>query len=106
MSTALADNIQKAAGYLQRWRKEPLGHFIGGRHERGFSRDVFDNISPVDGSVLNQVCSGNERDVDAAAKAAKAAFPGWRDRTGEERRAILHKVADQILSRREEFSLF
>jgi len=104
MSPALEANIQKANGYLSRWRTAPLGHFIAGRSEAGSSRDVFDNISPVDGSVLNQVSSGNERDVNAAATAAQQAFPAWRDKSGDERRAILHKVADLIESRREEIA--
>jgi 5-carboxymethyl-2-hydroxymuconic-semialdehyde dehydrogenase len=104
MSASLEANIEKANGYLARWRGAPLGHFIAGRREAGSSRDVFDNISPVDGSVLNQVASGNERDVDAAATAAQQAFPGWRDKSGDERRAILHKVADLIESRREEIA--
>jgi len=104
MTSALDANIQKANAYLARWRTTPLGHFIGGRAERGSSRDVFDNVSPVNGEVLNQVSSGNERDVDAAATAAQQAFPGWRAKTGDERRAILHKVADLIESRREEIA--
>jgi 5-carboxymethyl-2-hydroxymuconic-semialdehyde dehydrogenase len=104
MSAALEANIQKANGYLARWRAAPLGHFIGGRAESGSGRDVFDNISPVDGSVLNQVLSGNERDVDAAATAAQQAFPAWRESSGDERRAVLHKVADLIESRREEIA--
>jgi 5-carboxymethyl-2-hydroxymuconic-semialdehyde dehydrogenase len=104
MSAALEANIQKANGYLARWRAAPLGHFIAGRAESGSSRDVFDNISPVDGSVLNQVSSGNERDVDTAATAAQRAFPAWRERSGDERRAILHKVADLIESRREQIA--
>src|SRR3984893_12521143 len=104
MSPALEANIHKANGYLARWRTAPLGHFIAGRSEAGSSRDVFDNISPVDGSVLNQVLSGTERDVDAAATAAQQAFPAWRDKSGDERRAILHKVADLIESRREEIA--
>jgi 5-carboxymethyl-2-hydroxymuconic-semialdehyde dehydrogenase len=104
MSPALEANIQKANGYLARWRAAPLGHFIAGRSEAGSSREVFDNISPVDGSVLNQVSSGNERDVNAAATAAQQAFPAWRDKSGDERRAILHKVADLIESRREEIA--
>jgi 5-carboxymethyl-2-hydroxymuconic-semialdehyde dehydrogenase len=104
MSPALEANIRKADGYLARWRTAPLGHFIAGRSEAGSSRDVFDNISPVDGSVLNQVSSGNERDVNAAATAAQQAFPAWRDKPGDERRAILHKVADLIESRREEIA--
>ena len=104
MSAALEANIEKANRYLARWREAPLGHFIAGRSEAGSSRDVFDNISPVDGSVLNQVSSGNERDVDAAATAAQQAFPAWRATSGDERRAILHKVADLIESRREEIA--
>ena len=104
MSSPLEDNIAKANTYLSRWREQPLGHFIAGRAERGSSRDVFDNISPVDAAVLNRVSSGNASDVDAAAKAAQKAFPGWRDKTGDERRVILHKVADLIESRREEIA--
>jgi 5-carboxymethyl-2-hydroxymuconic-semialdehyde dehydrogenase len=104
MSPELEANVHKANGYLARWRAAPLGHFIAGRSEAGSSRDVFDNISPVDGSVLNQVLSGTERDVDAAATAAQQAFPAWRDKSGDERRSILHKVADLIESRREEIA--
>jgi len=54
---------------------------------------------------LNRIVAGDERDVDAAATAAQKAFPAWRDRTGEERRAILHRVADLIEARREEIAL-
>ena len=104
MSSPLEDNIAKANAYLSRWREQPLGHFIAGRAELGSSRDEFDNISPVDADVLNRVSSGNASDVDAAAKAAQKAFPGWRDKTGDERRVILHKVADLIESRREEIA--
>jgi 5-carboxymethyl-2-hydroxymuconic-semialdehyde dehydrogenase len=104
MTSALDANIQKANTYLARWRTAPLGHFIGGRAERGSSRDVFDNVSPVNGDVLNQVASGNEQDVDAAATAAQQAFPAWRAKSGDERRTILHKVADLIESRREEIA--
>ena len=105
MSTPLDTNIQKADGFLARFRKAPLGHFIGGRAVQGTGRDSFDNISPIDGRVLNQVLSANEHDVDAAATAARKAFPAWRDHTGDERRAILHKVANLIEARREEIAL-
>jgi 5-carboxymethyl-2-hydroxymuconic-semialdehyde dehydrogenase len=105
MSEALAANIAKAAGFLQRFRERPLGHFIAGRAEPGSGREIFENRSPIDGQVLNHVVSGDERDVDAAATAAKNAFPAWRAKTGEARRAILHKVADLIEARREEIAL-
>jgi 5-carboxymethyl-2-hydroxymuconic-semialdehyde dehydrogenase len=102
---SLAANVEKAAGFLRRFQNNPLAHFIAGRAERGSSTILFDNLSPVDGSVLGQVVSGNEQDVDAAANAARKAFPAWRAKTGEERRAILHKVADLIVARKEEIAL-
>jgi 5-carboxymethyl-2-hydroxymuconic-semialdehyde dehydrogenase len=101
----LAANMAKAAGYLQRFRNVPLGHFIGGAAFRGTSNEVFDNLSPIDSTVLNQVVCGDARDVHAAASAAQTAFPAWRAKAGSERQAILHKVADLIESRREEIAL-
>jgi 5-carboxymethyl-2-hydroxymuconic-semialdehyde dehydrogenase len=103
--SALESNLAKAAAYLERFRAEPLGHFIAGRRERGSSRELIDNLSPVDGRVINQVVSGDERDVQAAAAAAEAAFPAWRALSSEARRALLHKVADAIEARREEIAL-
>jgi 5-carboxymethyl-2-hydroxymuconic-semialdehyde dehydrogenase len=101
----LESNLAKASACLERFRAEPLGHFIAGRRERGSSRDFLDNLSPVDGRVINQVVSGDERDVHAAATAAVAAFPAWRAMAPEARRALLHKVADAIEARREEIAL-
>ncbi|HEV2442021.1 MAG TPA: 5-carboxymethyl-2-hydroxymuconate semialdehyde dehydrogenase [Steroidobacteraceae bacterium] len=103
--SALDSNLTKASAYLERFRAEPLGHFIAGRRERGSSRELLDNLSPVDGRVINQVVSGDERDVHAAASAAEAAFPVWRAMPSEARRALLHKVADAIEARREEIAL-
>jgi len=103
--SALESNQAKAEGFLGRYREQPLGHFIGGRHERGTGKELIDNVSPIDGRVIGQVVSGDERDVDAAAQSAAAAFPAWRATTGEQRRAILHKVADAIEARREEITL-
>jgi len=102
---ALESNRAKVEGFLGRFSKEPLGHFIGGRHERGTGKDLLENVSPIDARVINQIVSGDERDVDSAAKAAAGAFPEWRAKTGEERRAILHSVADAIEARREEIAL-
>ena len=102
---ALAANIAKGKVFLARFGGAPLAHFIAGKPERGSSQELLDNVSPIDGSILNQVVSGDERDVDAAATAARAAFPAWRAKTGDARRAILHKVADAIEARREEIAL-
>lgn len=100
----LETNLGKARALLERFRAAPLGHFIAGKAESGVGREVFDNLSPVDGRVINQVICGDEQDVNAAASAAEAAFPAWRAKTGDERRAILHRVADAIEARREEIA--
>ena len=104
MST-LDSNLARASAHLERFRSEPLGHFIAGRRERGSSRELIDNLSPVDGRVINQVVSGDERDVHAACAAAEAAFPAWRAMPADARRTLLHKVADAIEARREEIAL-
>jgi 5-carboxymethyl-2-hydroxymuconic-semialdehyde dehydrogenase len=101
----LESNIAKAKGFLERFRGAPLGHFIAGKPASGSSREIFDNISPLDARVINQVLCGDEQDVHAAATAAEAAFPAWRAKTGDERRAILHRVANAIEARREEIAL-
>jgi 5-carboxymethyl-2-hydroxymuconic-semialdehyde dehydrogenase len=100
----LDSNLAKAKGFLERFRAAPLGHFIAGKAESGAGREIFDNVSPVDGRVINQVISGDEQDVNAAAMAAEAAFPAWRAKTGDERRAILLRVANAIEARREEIA--
>ena len=101
---SLETNLAKAKGYLERFRAAPLGHFIAGKAESSAGREVFDNVSPVDARVINQVICGDEQDVNAAASAAEAAFPAWRAKTGDERRAILNKVANAIEARREEIA--
>jgi 5-carboxymethyl-2-hydroxymuconic-semialdehyde dehydrogenase len=105
VSDALAQNLAKAAPLLARFRGGTLGHFIDGRHVPGASRETFDDVSPVDGTLLCTVAAGGSEDVAAAAAAAQAAFPRWRKLTGEARRAILHRVADLIEARSAEIAL-
>ncbi len=101
----LARNLAKAEEYLARFAGQPLAHFIAGRAARGSSPRTFANVSPIDGRTLNEVVAGDEGDVDAAAAAAHEAFPAWRAKSGEERRRILHQVADLIEARREQIAL-
>ena len=64
----------------------------------------FDNISPVDGSLISQVAEAGEAEVAAAAQAAEQALHGpWGSMSVTERTQLLHKVADGIEARFEEF---
>ena len=66
------ENAKKAERQLKRFKGSVLGHFINGTHTLGTSGKVLDNISPIDGRVINQIAAGSAEDVDAAAQAARA----------------------------------
>ena len=52
------------------------------------------------------VAKGGEADIDAAAEAARYAFPAWRDTPLAERKKILHKIANAIEARADEIAVF
>ena len=77
-------------------------HWIGG--ERVASVDSFDDLSPIDGSPLGQVARGGQAEVDAAVAAAQDAFPAWARMGARARGEILHRVADLVEERLEDFA--
>jgi len=101
----LAENLAKADKYLARFRGKCLPHFVAGEHDPGRSGQGFEDLTPVDNSTLCEVARGNAADIDAAAQAAKRAFPAWRDLPGDERKRLLHRVADLIEAREEEIAI-
>ena len=103
--TDLATHQAKLEGYLARFRDAGVLNQIGGEARPAASGATFDNHSPVDESFICRVARSGPDDVDAAAKAAKAAFPAWRDMAATERKVILHRIADGIVARAEEIAL-
>ena len=57
---------------------------------------VFTAYNPATGEKLAECAEATKEDVDAAVKAAWAAFPAWRDMGIAERAGILEKIADII----------
>lgn len=102
--SVLDDHIAKAEGYLARFRETGVSNLIGGEAVPAVSSETFQTTSPIDDAPLADVARGDISDIDAAAKAAKAAFPAWRDLDGTKRKAILHKIADAIVERAEEIA--
>ena len=105
MSGEFDANRRDAEKLLQRFKDAPLPHFIAGRHDGGRSGKTFDSVAPADASVIGRVAAGNHADIDAAALAAQAAFPAWKNTTGDARRALLHKIADAIVARARDIAL-
>ena len=101
----LHSNLQKLDGYLARFRQTGILNQIGGDARPALGGDTFDTRSPVDESLICKVAKGGAADIDAAARAAKEAFPAWRDMAAPERKKILHQIADKITERAEEIAL-
>jgi aminomuconate-semialdehyde/2-hydroxymuconate-6-semialdehyde dehydrogenase len=79
-----------------------LRHFIDG--EFIDTVDTFANISPIDGGELSRVAIASSAHVDAAIKAARRAQKGpWRGISASERADWLHRIADGIQVRFDDF---
>lgn len=70
-------------------------HFIGGQWVESISGETFETTDPSTGEVIGKVALGDDKDIDAAVKAARVAFesPEWRDMAPSDRSRLLNKVA-------------
>lgn len=73
--------------------REYLNFYIGGRWVPPVSPKQLDVINPATGTANGRISAGSAADVDAAVKAARAAFPGWSATSREERLAALERIA-------------
>ncbi|NWL77205.1 2-hydroxymuconic semialdehyde dehydrogenase [Pseudomonas taiwanensis] len=79
-----------------------LRHFVNG--EFVATSRTFDNVSPIDGRLLGQVCEADAALVDQAVAAAKAAQQGpWAGYSATQRADLLLRVAEGIERRFEDF---
>lgn len=81
-------------------------HFIDGKFLPSKDGKVFNNINPATEEVLGTVAEGGAAEVDLAVAAAKRALNGpWKKMTANDRIAVLRRVADLILERKDELSI-
>ncbi|MCF4165741.1 2-hydroxymuconic semialdehyde dehydrogenase [Zavarzinia compransoris] len=81
---------------------EKILNFIDGSYREGVN--WFEKRNPCNNAVFAEVAEAGRDEVDAAVAAAKRALRGpWGKMTVHERAAILHRVADGITARFEEF---
>ncbi|MEQ1762366.1 MAG: aldehyde dehydrogenase [Pyrinomonadaceae bacterium] len=73
-----------------------IENFIGGELVAPILGRYLDNFEPATGEVYSQLPDSDERDVERAVEAAKAAFPGWSMTPAEERFAILMRLVALI----------
>ena len=70
--------------------------YINGQWVPASDGKAFTAYNPATGEKLAECAEATKEDVDAAVKAAWAAFPAWRDMGIAERAGILEKIADII----------
>src|SRR4051812_3058905 len=75
-----------------------LGHYIDGVSVPGRG-EPFEVIDPTSGGRIGRARDATAGEVDQAVAAAAKAFPAWAKTSGEERKRLLHKIADLIIAR-------
>jgi 5-carboxymethyl-2-hydroxymuconic-semialdehyde dehydrogenase len=80
-------------------------HYIAGSFRASESGATLESLNPADNSVLAVAAAGDERDVDAAVRAGRAAFDDgpWPRMTALDRAAVLRRIADGVRHHAPEF---
>ncbi len=81
-------------------------HFIDGKYQASKNEKTFQNINPATEEVIGTVAEGGKSEIDCAVKAARRALNGpWKNMTSAERAAIIRRIGDIILARKEELAM-
>jgi gamma-glutamyl-gamma-aminobutyraldehyde dehydrogenase len=78
---------------------------VGDEHREAASGATLTVSAPRDGSRLAEVPDAGTVDVDAAVRAARAAFGVWSGMAPAQRKEILHRVTDALEAHRDELAL-
>ncbi|BCX05834.1 MAG: aldehyde dehydrogenase [Candidatus Roseilinea sp.] len=90
---------------VQAFLKRPKRLFINNAFVEPASGKTMPTEDPATGGVLDHIPAGDATDVDAAVRAARAAFEGeWRAMSPTQRAACMFKLADLIEQHAEEFA--
>ncbi|MFG6196123.1 aldehyde dehydrogenase family protein [Nonomuraea sp. JJY05] len=78
--------------------------YIGGSWTASASDESIDVVNPATEEIIDRVPAGSPDDVEAAASAARKAFPGWSDLAASERGKLLDDAAELLKQRSEEIA--
>lgn len=86
--------------------KKKYDLFIGGKFVKPKSGKYFKTVNPANEEVLAEIADADEKDVDAAVKAARKAYNStWSKLSGKERGKYIYRIARLIQERAREFSV-
>ncbi|HKR31140.1 MAG TPA: aldehyde dehydrogenase family protein [Terriglobales bacterium] len=89
------EDPKEALSWLDR-HKRHFGHFINGTWQAPVEGEYFATNDPSTGDKLASVAQGSAKDVDAAVKAARAAFPSWNSLKQHTRARYVYALARQV----------
>lgn len=75
---------------------EKIANYIAGDLQAPINGNYIDNINPATGGVYGQIPDSDNKDIEEAVGAAKAAFPMWSTTPAEERFKVLNRIAELI----------
>ena len=78
--------------------------FIGGRWVAPQGKEMIEVHHAGTGEVMGEIPAGTEKDVDAAASAARAALEGWSQTPAEKRAEFLEKISAGLKARSDELA--
>ena len=87
--------------------EDAAGCFIDGAWRPAAGGGAIDVVSPTDGKVFARIAEGGPEDIDAAVKAARAAFDGgaWSKLTAVDRSRLLMKLGAKITENAETLAI-
>ncbi len=89
----------ESSGPAQAWldaHARAFGHFVAGRSVPGTGGETLEVVNPATTAVLARVAQGDAADVDAAVRAARAAFPAWAGLSDHARARHLYALARAV----------
>jgi len=89
------EDPKESLAWLDRYKRK-FGHFIDSTWQQPIEGEYFDTTDPSTGDKLASIAQGSAADVDAAVKAARAAFPQWNSLTSHARARYLYALARQV----------
>lgn len=81
---------------METYVRDSYGLYINGKWVPASDGATFQATNPANGDVLSTCAQATKEDVDAAVKAAHAAFPAWKTVSSADRQKVLLQIADII----------
>jgi malonate-semialdehyde dehydrogenase (acetylating)/methylmalonate-semialdehyde dehydrogenase len=81
-----------------------LRNFVGGGWVDAAGGETLDDVNPATGEVAALVPLSGEADVDAAVRAARDAFPGWRATAPQKRARAVMALRETLWERQEDIA--